>query len=63
MPETAPRGDTAYLCECGKKWVFSKAAAATLTPLRRSCPCGRTIVVAKGLVYSVPLDTVKSANP
>lgn len=54
MPETAPRGDVAYICECGKKWVFTKAAATTVKPLRRPCQCGRIIVVAKGLVYSTP---------
>jgi hypothetical protein len=63
MPESAPRGDTAYICECGRKWVFPKAAAATLKPLRRSCRCGRTIVVAKGLVYSTPPGTAKPTNP
>ena len=54
MPETAPRGDIAYVCECGKKWVFTKAAAATVKPMLRPCKCGRTVVVAKGLIYGTP---------
>jgi len=54
MTETSPLGDVAYICECGKKWVFSKAAAATAKPMYRSCKCGRTVVVAKGLIYSTP---------
>ena len=28
MPETPPAATTAYICECGKKWVFLKTAAA-----------------------------------
>ncbi len=54
MPEIPSRGHTAYVCECGKKWIFDKTTAAAVKPLRRACKCGRTVVVAKGLVYSVP---------
>ena len=37
-----------YICECGKKWVFTLADAHTA----RQCDCGRTIVVQQQAVYS-----------
>jgi hypothetical protein len=53
MPEHTPRGTTtAYICECGKKWVFSKADVAGTPAVQRPCACGRTLVVGKGVIYA-----------
>jgi hypothetical protein len=41
-----------YICECGKKMVFSDVDANTT----RRCDCGRTIVVQQQAVYS-PTNT------
>lgn len=38
----------AYICECGKKWVFSTADVGT----NRQCDCGRTIIVGPQAVYT-----------
>jgi len=45
MPEK-----TVYLCECGKKWVFEKAALKDNSTTQ--CKCGRTVIVHNGAVYS-----------
>jgi hypothetical protein len=41
-------GPFAYICECGKKWVFSTADVNTT----RRCDCGRILVVQQQAVYS-----------
>lgn len=38
----------AYICECGKKWVFSTLDANT----NRRCDCGRTIIIKRQAVYT-----------
>ena len=38
----------AYICECGRKWVFSKADANTT----QLCGCGRIVVVRDQSVYT-----------
>ena len=49
MPETL-KGTVAYVCECGRKRIFSKAEANTDST--QQCECGRTIVVHQGWIYS-----------
>ena len=41
----------AYICECGKKWVFMRNEIATKEEHTFSCACGRTIVTRGGIVY------------
>jgi hypothetical protein len=53
MIRTPPIGNTAYVCECGKKWVFSKAAVAS-KEAQHPCKCGRIVVVKNGLIYGIP---------
>jgi hypothetical protein len=55
MLRNPPIGNIAYVCECGKKWVFSKAVAAG-KPAQHPCKCGRTIVVKNSLIYGIPAD-------
>lgn len=50
MPENAKGRTVVYLCECGRKWRFSKAELGTDST--QQCKCGRTIVVSKGAIYS-----------
>ena len=38
MPEIASRGNTAYVCECGKKWIFDKTTAAAIHILDAQFP-------------------------
>ncbi len=38
----------AYVCECGKKWVFEKDGRDSAV----QCKCGRSIVVKRDAVYS-----------
>lgn len=38
----------AYICECGRKWVFSAVDANT----NRRCDCSRTIVIKRQAVYT-----------
>jgi hypothetical protein len=54
MPEKPPLGATDYACECGKKWVFPKAAVADKEAVRLPCECGRTLVIGNGVVYLRP---------
>lgn len=49
MPENS-KGTVTYLCECGKKWVFTRAEINVDTS--QSCKCGRTIVVNREWIYS-----------
>ena len=47
----AKNGDgVSYICECGKKWAFKKSDIDSDST--QQCTCGRTIVVAKGTIYS-----------
>jgi hypothetical protein len=50
MPENAKAGTAAYLCECGRKWIFSKAELNTDST--KPCKCGRAIIVQHGAIYS-----------
>jgi hypothetical protein len=54
MPDQAK--PLAYICECGRKWVFSKDDANT----SRLCGCGRIIVVRDQAVYT---QASKVASP
>lgn len=40
----------AYLCECGKKWVFEEQVLTGDHAVH--CECGRTIVIHDGEIYS-----------
>ena len=40
----------AYLCECGKKWIFPRKEGQG--PSKVKCSCGRTILLRDGVVYS-----------
>ena len=42
---------TAYICECGKKWVFTRDEVETKEARTLGCGCGRTIVIQGGVVY------------
>jgi hypothetical protein len=39
----------AYICECGKKWIFGRDEVDTEEAHTQACVCGRTIV---SVVYS-----------
>ena len=47
---------TAYVCACGKKWVFLKREAAKPGVLRLPCRCGRTLLVGRGLIYAADAE-------
>lgn len=53
MPEKLPRGTTAYVCECGKRWVFPKMAVPGQKAMQ-PCDCGRTLVMENGIIYGTP---------
>jgi hypothetical protein len=42
----------AYICECGKKWIFGRDEVDTEEAHTQACVCGRTIVIQRGVVYS-----------
>jgi hypothetical protein len=54
MTRNPPTGNIAYICECGKKWIFPKAAAATSKESQHPCKCGRIVVVKNGLIFGIP---------
>ena len=54
MIRNPPTGNTAYICECGKKWIFPKAVAASGKRAEHPCKCGRIVVVKNGLIYGIP---------
>ena len=41
----------AYICECGKKWVFTRNEVDTKDARTLKCACGTTIVIQAGIVY------------
>jgi hypothetical protein len=43
---------TAYICECGKKWSFSRSQLFGETSTIK-CKCGRTIILDSGFVYAI----------
>ncbi len=50
----------AYICECGKKWVFMRNEIATKEEHTLNCACGRTIVIQAGSVYG--RDNLRSGS-
>ena len=51
-PQQAPvHHAMAYICECGKKWVFTRNEVDTNEARTLKCACGRTIVIQAGIVY------------
>ena len=52
MSKNPPTGNIAYICECGKKWVFPKTVAASTQLAQHPCTCGRVVMVQNGLIYA-----------
>ena len=45
--------DFEYICQCGRNWRFSVDPAEARTSVE--CGCARSIVIDKGIVYSIGL--------
>jgi hypothetical protein len=50
MPDNVIPAVVAYICECGKKWAFTRAEASKDSTVK--CRCGRTIIVNHGTIFS-----------
>jgi hypothetical protein len=41
----------AYICECGKEWIFTRKEVDTEEAHTQACLCGRTLVIQRSVVY------------
>ncbi len=51
-PQISAEPAATYVCECGKRWNFSKKDVGAKGSRTFQCVCGRKIVLERGVAYS-----------